>query len=254
MARLVAPALEALLFKLIDYAGAFPPASLTVEQAFRNYEEYRRGPHKWMLGRFVISAADIDRLPAEIETPLAVLANEDNPRAESIESKSAVHSSKPVYWECGVMDLERVQEAGNFAKFRTGGVTPEAIPSVDTVAEFVLECGMRGVAFKATAGLHHPIRSLRSLTYAADSPRAMMHGFLNLFLAAAFAWSGKREINRLLAETDPSAFRFDDDQARWRDWSLSAEQIVAARREFAHSFGSCSFTEPVEDLEMLGWL
>src|SRR5262249_3283632 len=107
--------------------------------------------------------------------------------------------------------------------------------------------------FKATAGLHHPIRSPYALTYAADAPRAELHGFLNVFMAAAFAWHGQRPIERILAETDAGTFRFDE-QARWRDWSLTVGQIQEARHEFAHSFGSCSFEEPVHDLEALGFL
>jgi hypothetical protein len=109
------------------------------------------------------------------------------------------------------------------------------------------------VAFKATAGLHHPVRAPQALTYAADSPRAVTHGFLNVFLAAAFAWHGDRDLEPVLAETDPAAFRFDD-RAHWRDRSLDAAQVRDARREFAHSFGSCSFDEPVRDLEALGLL
>ncbi|MBV8811654.1 MAG: hypothetical protein JO033_23550, partial [Acidobacteriaceae bacterium] len=76
---------------------------------------------------------------------------------------------------------------------------------------------------------------------------------LNVFVAAAFAWHGVREIEPLIAETDPAAFRFDE-RAHWRDRSLSTEQLREARRHFAHSFGSCSFEEPVEDLKQLGYL
>ena len=79
-----------------------------------------------------------------------------------------------------------------------------------------------------------------------------MHGFLNVFLAACFAWHGERDIEPILAETDPAAFRFDD-RAHWRDRSLDAEQ-VRERTNFAHAFGSCSFEEPVRDLEALGFL
>jgi hypothetical protein len=57
----------------------------------------------------------------------------------------------------------------------------------------------------------------------------------------------------VLAETDPAAFRFGD-RAHWRDRSLDAGQIRETRLNFAHSFGSCSFDEPVHDLEALGLL
>ena len=80
-----------------------------------------------------------------------------------------------------------------------------------------------------------------------------MHGFLNVFLAAAFAWHGLRDLEPILAETDAGAFSFDE-EASWRDQSLSTDQIRDARKNFAHAFGSCSFEEPVQDLEGLGLL
>jgi hypothetical protein len=121
------------------------------------------------------------------------------------------------------------------------------------VAAFIVACAERRLPFKATAGLHHPIRALQPLTYGADAPRAVLHGFLNVFLAAAFAWHGQRNIEPILAELDGNAFRFDE-RAYWRDWSLDAGQIREARAQFSHSFGSCSFEEPVGDLEALGLL
>ncbi len=253
MARVVAPAFRALLGGIIDYAGSFPPASLSWEEAYRNFQEYKQGPHSWMLSRFVVSSRDLEFLPSDRQGPFSVLADTDHSLAETIESKSRVHTSKPLYCECATQDLAATKKAGAFAKIRTGGVVPQAIPSVDQLADFVLRCAELRLPFKATAGLHHPIRASYPLTYEADAPSAVMHGFINLFLAAAFAWAGRQEIQLLLGETDPCAFHFDE-QAHWRDWSLSTDQVIEARRDFAHSFGSCSFTEPVETLRELGWL
>ncbi len=253
MARVVAPALRALLGGIIDYAGSFPPASLSYPQAYRNFHSYRQGPDAWMLSRFVISSRDLDLLPPESGGPFSVLANTDHPRADAIESKSLFRTSKPHYCECSVEQLALVKEAGAFAKIRTGGVVPESIPSVDQLADFILRCAESRLPFKATAGLHHPIRASHPLTYEAGAPTAMMHGFINLFLAAAFAWAEPQDIHPLLSETDPAAFRFDQ-RAHWRDCSLTADQVTEARHNFAHSFGSCSFTEPLESLQQLGWL
>jgi hypothetical protein len=63
----------------------------------------------------------------------------------------------------------------------------------------------------------------------------------------------KADPEKVLSETDPSAFSFDD-SATWRGVSLTAAQINQARRDFVHSIGSCSFEEPVEELIKLGWL
>jgi hypothetical protein len=162
--------------------------------------------------------------------------------------------------------LRAVRAAGRMAKLRTGGVTEESIPSPAQVAEFIWDCARAGVPFKATAGLHHPVRAEQRLTYAADSPRATMHGFLNVFLASAAAWvaaqSEKAEetpgppaaVIGLLEEQDPSSFKFDGAALRWRGVVITAADIAGTRSGLARSFGSCSFVEPVSDLEALGWL
>jgi hypothetical protein len=231
----------------------FPPASLSREAAMNCYSRYRTGEHAWMLGRFVIAATQVDELSGEVDWQFAVLSDADHPRADAIESKKIISTAKPTYCEVSIEQLGEVQKAKSFAKLRTGGVTPDTIPSLESVASFITGCAERRLPFKATAGLHHPIRSMQRLTYDPDACSAMMHGFINVFLAAAFAWRGDRQIQRILAETDTSAFRFDD-RAYWRDQSLSSEQIAESRREFAHSFGSCSFEEPIEDLRAIGWL
>jgi hypothetical protein len=253
MADTPAPALAALLERLIDYAGTFPPAALPCGAAVANYAQYRQGSHAWMLRWLVVSAADADRVPAELGCCLSVLADGDHPRAAVMESKRVVAAGRPVYCEVPLPELDEVRRAGCFAKVRTGGVKPDGIPEVADVAKFIRACAERRLAFKATAGLHHPVRAEYALTYEADAPRAVMHGFLNVFLAASFAWHGRRDVEPVLAETDPAAFRFDD-RARWRDWSLDAAQIREARAQFAHAFGSCSFEEPIRDLQALGVL
>jgi hypothetical protein len=253
MARIVMPCLRALLDRLIDYAGMFPPATLSRSAVIDNYQRYRNGEHAWMLRWLVIAVAELKHMPGNLDGSLAVLSDADEPRAAVIEAKRIVQTERPIYCEVPPSELAEAQRAGCFAKFRTGGVTPEAIPAVQDLAAFIVACAERRLSFKVTAGLHHPIRALRPLTYHSDAPRAMMHGFLNVFLAAAFAWQGKRNIEPVLAETDPDAFRFDG-RAQWRDWSLDAYEIKEARQQFAHSVGSCSFDEPIEGLEALGLL
>jgi hypothetical protein len=139
------------------------------------------------------------------------------------------------------------------AKVRTGGVTPEAFPSAEAVIRFIGACQREAVPFKATAGLHHPIRGEYRLTYEAGGPSAMMYGFMNVFLAAVLLYAGESEATAAAAleESDPLAFRFSEDAIQWRDKSIGAELILAARSEFAISFGSCSFREPVEELAHL---
>jgi hypothetical protein len=253
MEQPTAPALKALLTGLIDYAGTFPPAALPCAAALGNYAQHRAGEHAWILRWLVVSASDLPKVPAEFDGQLSVLAEADQPRAAAIESKAVFRAPRPVYCEVSLDQLDAVKAAGCFAKTRTGGVKPESIPSVEDVARFIRACAERRIAFKATAGLHHAIRAEQALTYEANSPRAVMHGFLNVFMAACFAWHGKPDVERVLAETDSGAFRFGD-RAHWRDWSLSADEVKVARANFAHAFGSCSFEEPVQELQALGLL
>ncbi len=150
--------------------------------------------------------------------------------------------------------VKAIRSARLRAKVRTGGVVADAIPSVDDVARFIRRCYASDVPFKATAGLHHPIRGTQALTYEAGSASATMHGFLNVFLAAAFCFNGIGAVDapRLLALDDTGDLSFDDDGVAWEDYRISTAEIERIRRRFAISFGSCSFTEPVEDLRSLG--
>jgi hypothetical protein len=145
---------------------------------------------------------------------------------------------------------------GASAKVRTGGIVPEAIPGPAEVARFIAACAAAGVPWKATAGLHHPVRAEHALTYAGASPRAVMHGFLNVFAAAALARTGASpgDLEAVLREQDPSALCLGGDVLAWRHLSASADEVREARRAFATSFGSCSFAEPVAGLRSLGLL
>lgn len=160
--------------------------------------------------------------------------------------------------------LDAILHTGGTAKARTGGVTAAAIPSTADVAAFLWDCARARVPFKATAGLHHRVRGTYRLTYAADSPSALMHGFLNVFVAAAMA---RAEASRLgtaagadvpaalravLDEADPDAFSVGPEAVRWRAVTLTAQELDRTRTGFALSFGSCSFDEPVGELQARG--
>ena len=204
-----------LLQALIDYAGLFPPASLALPDAVRNYEAYRGGPHAWMLARFVIPASLVDEAPPGF--PLSVIA----PDKKSERAGENEYVEMPVTGDPAAL-------GGARAKIRTGGDT---FPSACDLAGFLVRAARARVPFKATAGLHHAL------------PHPPMHGYLNLFLAACQVWHGASEADAL-ATLQSDSPRPD----------LTGEQIRQARAEFAISFGSCSFEEPVAELERLGWL
>lgn len=152
--------------------------------------------------------------------------------------------------------LEALRAAGRGAKLRMGGITTDAFPSPAEVARFLGACRRSGVVMKATAGLHHPLRGDYRLTYEPGSPNGRMFGFLNVFLAAALVHAGgaDAEVLALLEESDARAFTVTPEALMWRDHRFTAAQLAAARRGLCRSFGSCSFTEPVEGLQQLHWL
>jgi hypothetical protein len=139
------------------------------------------------------------------------------------------------------------------AKIRTGGVTRESIPSSSQVLRFMRECHQHGVPFKATAGLHHAIRSEYPLTYDPHAESAVMFGYLNVFVAAAAIeadWDDA-SVLEILEARDPALFRFDGDGVTVNGRKIVAPLLAGTRERFALSFGSCSFTEPVDEARAL---
>jgi hypothetical protein len=136
-------------------------------------------------------------------------------------------------------------------KLRCGGLEKSAFPSVEQVALCLHECLTWAIPFKATAGLHHPLRRFD------PGLQATMHGFINVFGGAVLAAVQQFETKRLaevLADEQSGHFRFADASFRWMDCEVSADDIARLRTSVLTSFGSCSFDEPRDDLRSLGWL
>ncbi|MGE0132196.1 MAG: hypothetical protein AB7U82_29290 [Blastocatellales bacterium] len=183
-------------------------------------------------------------------------------RAADIErSMEIMPSTLTPYFEIPIAhdpaDLIKIISAlGARVKARTGGVTAESFPSALSLASFIKICADEDAPFKATAGLHHPLRSVNRLTYEPDSESALMHGFLNVFLAAAFAQNGLsvERLAEMLEERSPEAFQFDSGSVTWRGEMVVRGQLRNTRSLLAIAFGSCSFEEPIEDLKRIGLL
>lgn len=257
---MTAKSLRVLLEGLIDYAGLFPPAALSMQDAVRNYARYRDGEYAWALGRFVVPFERVREVPEEFPLSIIGVATaaspvDRRPRAPgaTLEVKAATEADlaglpRGTFVEINDLALlPAMRKHGLRAKIRTGGITPDAFPAIENVAAFLRACKSEGVAFKATAGLHHPLRCVKPLTYAADSPVGTMHGFLNVFIAAALV----EHADAIVREEDPLAFAFDDESMSWRGHRVSVENIAKMRENFAISFGSCSFEEPIGDLRAL---
>lgn len=281
-------AFDSLLRGLFDYAGLYPPASLSARSAANNYLEYRDGRRSWALGRFIVNLDRIEELRSVAgdsfrQMRLSVVATEksdwdslaaqirNGARVETVEIKcdpaeiervaSRIPGGLTSYFEIG-MDgarsgaLKELAGRGARAKIRMGGVVLDAFPPVADVGQMIAELAALRLPFKATAGLHHPVRARRPLTYQPQSPQGVMHGFVNLCCAAAMLYFGgdRRDAQALLEEQDGSAWRLSPDVIQWRNRSLTAAQMGEMRERFLISIGTCSFEEPIDDLESLGWL
>jgi hypothetical protein len=277
-----------LLDGLIDYAGLFPPASLDLHAVVRNYLCYRQGQHADALGRLIVdfnrvqelrtvagdrlreiplsliasTERDLDRLPCLLDDGLRIdtieVTPNTSPGIERIARRLPVGMA--IYFEVPVQagdarTLDAICAVGARVKLRMGGLTAEAFPSPRATAGMLQALSDRHLMFKATAGLHHALRSNHPFTDAPDSEGGTMHGFANLCCAAALIHLGGDAV-----DADPSpqggaphTWQVSSEAITLRDLRLSALQMEEVRREFFQSMGSCSFTQPLKELEALGW-
>jgi hypothetical protein len=175
---------------------------------------------------------DTGKLPPEDGRIEAVEAAEIDPEV-------LFDAAPEVYYELPLRDdvsfrILQIGELGLRPKVRCGG---SVLPSVPALAEFMQACRRLEVPFKATAGLHHAVRSGND------------HGFLNLLAASVF---GDEE--EALAEEDPSAFDVTAATFGWNGREAGADEIARVRRELFVGFGSCSAQEPIDGLRELGFL
>jgi hypothetical protein len=276
------PSVRSALSQLIDYAGLFPPAKLAIADAWAEYNAARATPYSWILGRFIIPARLLLEMSERPEGAFSVIAGAPEldgvatlraqgvavealeiPPAEGITAVEAVAkdvaaaglADQPVYVEISRAHsdlpgaMHTLSRARLGAKLRCGGLTADAFPSVREVAAFIAAATAAGVPYKATAGLHHPVRHTDAAT------GFQMHGFLNLLSAAAIAPRADRALlERIVAEEDAAAFRFEESALRWRDERIETRELAHAREAAFIAYGSCSFSEPIDDLTGLGIL
>lgn len=133
-------------------------------------------------------------------------------------------------------------------KIRCGGLDAAAIPEPMAVAAAIATCRATGVPLKATQGLHHPFR------HKDKALGAEVHGFLNLFTAGVLAHAHDLPVRRLteiIADIDPGSFVVGPERLAWRDLEATPAEVAAARSRVLTTFGSCSFSEPRDDLRAL---
>jgi len=142
-------------------------------------------------------------------------------------------------------------DAGVGFKLRCGGVEASMFPPAENIAQTILACRDASVSMKFTAGLHHPVR------HYSKSVKTRMYGFFNIFIGGMIAHKFNLEIDPLttiLMDENPENFTFDDNGLYLKTYSISNLEIQNYRQKAFISYGSCSFSEPREDLQQLGLL
>lgn len=81
MSNRIKPSFKILLSEIIDYAGLFPPAKLSMDQAVANYASYRKSKYSWMLARFIVPSSRIDEF---ISNSKDILGQDGNPWSLSV--------------------------------------------------------------------------------------------------------------------------------------------------------------------------
>jgi hypothetical protein len=304
--RLVLDARTAAFAALVDYAGLFPPASLSVPQAVDEYLGIRSGDHYWVAGRFLCRSSQLtelaaaataklrsgdapweigvifDRIPgesaaeandfqAEMDPALSITAAEallGEPTSRGADSLlDAMLSVAPEV--VPFIEVDTASGKGPIAeqvllialalgtrrrvggaKIRCGGATLELFPTPEDVAAFVFACTTQRLPFKATAGLHQPIRHFD------DELGIERHGFVNILMASALAEAGEDidTVEAVVADTNPENFSISAAFASWRDKEVPGSALRRMRQTGFVSYGSCDFDEPIKALEQREFL
>ena len=267
-----------LLRGLCDDAALFPPGNAPLAEAVPSHQSYLEAGYSALVGPFVFPAPRLDELSAHVcaDQPvtlsLTVPAGPDATAAAVAKALAipgvdvaAVEVGTPadVAADHAFGELARLhtaypdidifvevprdsrrddyiaalEKSGYSAKFRTGGVQAEAYPDENELADAIISVVRAGIPFKATAGLHHAVRNTDPET------GFEQHGFLNIMSAVGAAATGadRSDVVAALAQRDGDAL------AR----SVSELDDEDVRRRFL-SFGTCSISDPLTELEDLG--
>ena len=269
---------------LVDDAAVFPPGNAPLSDAVEQHVARRSEPWSTLVGSFVLKDTDLPQVrgttarlsvvctggAGQIAGPLGLaqklgldvvgleiaLRDLDDLAGNARRVVAAVDEAKSgldaeladaldVFvelpgratpgWLAAADEVAAREDLGLRLKFRTGGLDADLFPSEATLASWIEAALDRETPIKCTAGLHNALRHRDPETGFEH------HGFLNVLAATRVALDGG-DVEAALAERDGAAL-----VAALPD----ADTLVRTRRWFT-SFGSCSVTDPRDDLVALG--
>jgi hypothetical protein len=256
---------------LVDDAAVFPPGEAPLHEATAAFGERREEWYADLVGSFVLRDTDLPlvrgfggplsvvvtggagqlagpvglaaRLGLQVAALEIAVRDVDDPVGNVRRIDAAARAAEidvPVFIEvpgpatpAWLAAADEVAACDHRLKLRLGHVDHDLIPDAGTVATWIDAALDRECRFKATAGLHRAVRH--------DPEGGGAHGFLNVLVATQVLWDGGSvaDATEALEQRDGAA--------------LAATDLPSARRWFT-SFGSCSVTEPLDDLISLGLL
>jgi hypothetical protein len=261
---------------LVDDAAIFPPGDAPLPEAVAAYRQRREEWYAALVGPLVVTDTVLPDVPPDV--PLAVVLTGGAGAVAGVATLARRKGHPLVALEAAVRDLDdlagnvrrinaavdaarddgaladtqvyvelpqhdptpdwlaaadAVAEAEHHLKFRTGGVEAHLFPAAATVAAWIDAALDRETSYKCTAGLHHAIRHRDHVT-------GFEHlGFLNVLLATRVAFDGGTQ--------DEVAHVLDDHYANDLVAMARQSDLAGARRWFT-SFGSCSISDPLDEL------
>jgi hypothetical protein len=272
---------------LVDDAAVFPPGDAPLPEAIAAHTARRSEPWSALVGSFVLKDTDLPQVrgttarlsvvctggAGQVAGPLGLArrlgldvagleialrdlddlagnarrvvaavdeakAGLDDPEAADALDVFVELPGPPTHgWLLAADEVAAREDLGLRLKFRTGGLDADLFPSEATVAAWIDAALDRETPFKCTAGLHHALRHTDPATGFEH------HGFLNVLAATRVALDGG-DVEAVLAERDGAALVA----------ALPDPDTLARTRRWFTSFGSCSVTDPRDDLVALGLL
>jgi hypothetical protein len=267
---------------LVDDAATFPPGDVPLPDALDAFGNRHDEWYADLVGSFVVTDTRLPEVPVEVPVSVVatggagavagvaalaarrghrltgievavrdlddvagnvrrIVAAVDAARADGLPDETAIYVELPqaettASW---LAAADVVAEAEAHLKFRTGGVEAHLFPDAPTVAAWIDAALDRETSFKCTAGLHHALR------HRDHDTGFEHHGFLNVLLATRRAFDGGTvaEVAEVLDD------RYTNDLV-----ALARPSDLAGARRWFTSFGSCSVTDPLDDLLGLGLL
>jgi hypothetical protein len=263
---------------LVDDAAIFPPGDCPLDDAVAAYDARRDEWYADLVGSFVVKDVDVPGVDASLPLSIVVTGGagaipgalrlaaksrcevagleialrdpEDLAGAarrvvaalDAVRADGLLDDAVPVYVELPhvgstaswLAAADEVAAAELRLKFRTGGLEADAFPPAHALGRWIDAALDRETPFKCTAGLHNAVRHTGEDGFE-------HHGFLNVLVATQRLFDGMPDPVADLEERDPQALL---ERAGELD-------LVRARRWFT-SFGSCSVSEPLDDLIALG--